>query len=61
MMPILFLPTVVPVVIAAVKATEIILTGKPWADMIVWINIIIAFDVIYLVVSTLVFEHVIRE
>ena len=61
MMPVLFLPTVVPVVIAAVNATEAVLTGKSWTDMVVWINIIIAFDIIYLVVATLVFEHVIRE
>ena len=61
MMPILFLPTVAPVVIAAVQATETVLTGQSWTDMMVWLNIIIAFDVIYLVVSTLVFEHVIRE
>jgi heme exporter protein B len=61
MMPILFLPTVVPIIIAAVKATELVLGGKPWGDMSIWINIILAFDIIYLVVSTLVFEHVIRE
>jgi heme exporter protein B len=61
MMPVLFLPTVIPVIIAAVKATETVLSGESWADMLVWLNIIIAFDIIYLVVSTLVFEQVIRE
>ena len=61
MMPILFLPTVVPVIIAAVKATELVLESKPWGDMLIWLQIIIAFDIIYLVVSTLVFEHIIQE
>ena len=61
MMPILFLPIVVPVIIAAVKATELVLKSRPWGDTIMWVQIIIAFDVIYLVVSTLVFEHVIQE
>jgi heme exporter protein B len=61
MLPILFLPTVVPVIIAAVKATELVLESKPWGDMLVWIQIIVAFDIIYLVVSTLLFEHVIQE
>ena len=61
MMPILFLPTVVPVIIAAVKATELVLKSKPWGEMLIWLQIIIAFDIIYLVVSTLVFEHVIQE
>ena len=61
MLPILFLPTVVPVIIAAVKATELVLKNEPWGGMLIWIQIIIAFDIIYLVVSTLVFEHVIQE
>jgi heme exporter protein B len=61
MLPILFLPVVVPVIIAAVKATALILVGRPWADMLIWLKIIIAFDIIYLVVATLVFEFVVEE
>ena len=61
MLPILFLPTVVPVIIAAVKATEVVLQGEPWSDMLLWIQIIVAFDIVYLVISTLVFEHVIQD
>jgi hypothetical protein len=38
-----------------------VLESKPWGDMLVWIQIIVAFDIIYLVVSTLLFEHVIQE
>jgi heme exporter protein B len=61
MLPILFLPTVVPIIIAAVKATELVLENKPWSDMLLWLQVIIIFDIIYLVISTLVFEHVIQE
>jgi heme exporter protein B len=61
MLPILFLPVVVPVIVAAVKATGPVLTGKPWADMLIWLQIMIAFDIIYLVAATLVFEFVIEE
>lgn len=61
MLPILFLPTVVPVIIAAVKATELVLKNEPWSAMLLWIQIIVAFDIIYLVISTLVFEHVIQD
>ena len=61
MLPILFLPTVVPVIISAVKATEVVLQGEPWSDMLLWIQIIVAFDIIYLVISTLIFEHVIQD
>ena len=61
MLPILFLPIVVPVIVAAVKATTLVLTGRPWGDMLIWLQIIIAFDIIYLVVATLVFEFVVEE
>lgn len=61
MLPILFLPIVVPVIIAAVKLTALVLAGNPWGDMLTWLQIIAVFDVIYLVVATLVFEFVVEE
>ncbi len=61
MLPILFLPVVAPVVIAAVKATAPVLAGAPWGELATWLEILIAFDVIFLVVGTLVFEFVIEE
>jgi len=61
MLPILFLPFVVPVIIAAVKATGPVLTGGPWSDMLTWLQIIIAFDIIYLTASSLVFDFVVEE
>ncbi len=60
-LPVLFLPIVVPVVIAAVNATESALAGAPWAEMAQWLGIIGAFDLIFLVVSFLVFGYVIEE
>ena len=61
LLPILFLPVVVPVIVAAVNATAAVLAGKPWGDMLTWLQIMIAFDIIYLVVATLVFEFVVEE
>ena len=61
MLPILFLPVVVPVIIAAVKATELVLAGRSLGNMATWLQIITAFDIVYLVASTLVFEFVVEE
>jgi heme exporter protein B len=61
MLPILFLPIVAPVIVAAVKATVVVLAEKPWSDMLTWLQIMIAFDIIYLVIATLVFEFVVEE
>lgn len=60
MLPILFLPIVVPVIIAAVEATALVLQGSPWGDMMAWLEMMIAFDIIYLVVATLVFQYVVE-
>ncbi|MCL4460016.1 MAG: heme exporter protein CcmB [Chloroflexi bacterium] len=61
MLPILLFPVVMPVIVAAVKSTGFILEDKPWSDFASWLNLLIAFDVIFLVVSFLVFEFVIEE
>lgn len=61
MLPVLFLPVVVPVIIAAVKATGPVLAGMPWGEISTWLQILVAFDIIYLVVATLVFEFVVEE
>ncbi len=61
MLPILFFPLVVPVIIAAVKATEVALIGGPFSDMSTWLGIMGAFDAIFLVISALVFEFVVEE
>jgi heme exporter protein B len=60
-LPILFLPVVVPVIISAVKASALALAGKPWSELFSWLGIIVAFDVIFLVVSYLIFNFIIEE
>lgn len=60
-LPILFLPIVSPIIIAAVKASALSLTGQSWSAMTIWLAIIIAFDVIYLTVPFLVFPFVVEE
>ena len=60
-LPILFLPVVIPIIIGAVKATGLALSGGTWGDYSSWFQIIVAFDVIFLVVSFLTFDFVIVE
>jgi heme exporter protein B len=60
-LPILFLPIVAPVVIGAVKACGLLLDGGDWSSIATWLQILGAFDVIFLVVSYLVFNYVIEE
>ncbi len=60
-LPILFLPIVTPVVIAGVQASELALSGGSWSALASWLQIIAAFDAIFLLVSALVFAFVIEE
>jgi heme exporter protein B len=60
-LPILFLPIVVPVIIGAVKSTGLVLAGQSWQAISDWLIIIGAFDIIYLVVSFWIFNFIIEE
>jgi heme exporter protein B len=59
LLPILVFPLIVPVVISAVRATTVLFT--PSATEPPWLSLLIAFDVIFLSVSTLLFQYVIEE
>ncbi len=60
-LPILFLPIVVPIIICAVRASGLALSGEPWSGLFPWLQIIGAFDAIFLVVSFLIFAFVIEQ
>jgi len=60
-LPILFFPIVAPIIISAVNVSGLALDGKPWSSMASWFGIIAAFDVIFLVISYLVFEYIVEE
>jgi heme exporter protein B len=57
----LLFPVVLPVLIAAVKASTGILQGFEWAEIQSWMNMLIAYDVIFLAVSFMVFDFVVEE
>jgi heme exporter protein B len=59
LLPLLVFPLIIPIVIAAVKATQALVSpasGEP-----PWLGLIVAFDVIFLSISALVFHYVIEE
>jgi heme exporter protein B len=62
MMPILFFPVIVPVLIAAVKSTATILgvSGTP-SDIYAWLQLLLVYDMIFLLVSYMTFEYILEE
>ena len=61
MLPVLLFPIIIPVIIGAVKSTGKILDGAPLTEVLSWLKLLIAFDIIFLIVSFLVFEYVVEE
>ena len=60
-LPILFLPIVSPIIISAVNASRLALSGESWGGLSTWLQIIVAFDVIVTVAAFLTFAYVIEE
>lgn len=58
-LPLLIFPLLVPLVISSVKASAVVL-GAP-GDAVVWVRVLVAFDVVFSVAGWLLFEQVLRE
>lgn len=61
LLPILLFPVVIPVLLAAVKASSGFLTGAEFADILLPINLLIAYDIIFIAVAFMVFDAVVEE
>lgn len=61
LLPILLFPVVLPVLVAAVKATGGLLEGIPFADVRGWFNLLLVYDVIFTAVAFMVFDYVVEE
>ena len=61
MLPVLLFPIVVPVVVAAVKATTLVVRGDPMGELWTWLRIIGLIDLVLLTVCTLTFEFAIED
>lgn len=61
LLPILLFPVLLPVMIAAVKASTGILQNFEWEEIKTWLNILIVYDVIFIAVAFMVFDFVVEE
>jgi len=61
MLPIMLFPVIVPLMLAAVRLTVAILDGTPFADVSHWLALLVAFDVIFVTASYILFDFVVEE
>ena len=61
LLPILLFPVVIPILIAAVKASGGFLAGQALADVMPYINLLLVYDVVFVAVAFMVFDYVVEE
>jgi heme exporter protein B len=61
LLPILLFPLTLPVIIAAVKASQGFLQMVPLKDISAWLNLLIVYDLIFTSVAFMVFDFVVEE
>ena len=60
MLPILMLPLIVPMLIAAVRATGGLLEGLALAELRGWVRILVVYDLVITAVAVLTFPYVVE-
>jgi heme exporter protein B len=58
LLPVLLLPVQVPILLACVSATQVIMEGRPLGDAAQWLKLLAGANLIYLVVGMLTFEFI---
>ncbi len=61
LLPILFFPVILPLLMAAVKACDAVLQGQGVSNASSWLNLLVAYDLIFLAVGYMVFDFVVAE
>ncbi|HEX9579962.1 MAG TPA: heme exporter protein CcmB [Gemmatimonadales bacterium] len=61
MLPLLLLPFLVPPVVGAVQITARLLAGRPLSEGEGWLRLLLAFDIVYFGLATLLFDDTIDK
>ena len=61
MLPLLFLPVVTPLMMAAVESTSHVINGGSWQDISRWLQLAVAFDIAFIVVSAFIFQQIVED
>lgn len=61
LLPLLLFPMLVPVLVASVQATKLLLNGDPMGNVGAWTRLIALFDVLFVGAAWMAFDHVIEE
>lgn len=61
LLPILLFPVAMPVLLASVKASNGLLSGAEFSEVLTPLNLLIVYDVIFIAIAFMVFDFVVEE
>ena len=61
LLPVLALPFFVPIVIPAAQTTARLLSGRPAAEAMPWLKLLLAFDIVFVVACAIAFPYTLEE
>jgi len=61
LLPIMLFPVTIPVLLAAVKASSGFLSGAEFSEILVPLNLLIVYDVVFIAIAFMVFDFVVEE
>lgn len=61
MLPLLLIPALVPPLLGAVNATQLVLDGNPFGEADLWVRLLMAYDVVFFVACTWLFPLAVEE
>ena len=61
LLPMLFLPSIAPLLFAAIRVTSVSAAGEPWSVSLPWIQLAVVYDVVFVTASALLFGYVLDD
>jgi heme exporter protein B len=61
MLPLLLLPTLVPILLGAIQITNGMVAGERLDDYMHWIRLIVVYNVIFTAISMVIFDPIVEE
>ena len=61
MLPILFFPMIIPIIICAVASTELVLNGSGVGEIRGWLQMLLIFDIVFFMLAGLCFDFILEE
>ena len=61
LLPLILFPLMIPVILATIRCMENVLRLGEFGEALAWLRLLLGFDVIFLTVGVLIFDHVIES